>query len=168
VFNLEKALVRGHFADLDDDTVCDMPHEAAWRAEGPLTASLTEPDRNPLSPTRRTHSATLPDCPRPGTGGTRASPSVRPRGRHNRCGAMYLPPRCCHQSPSRLDRLSLVDGTLVLRTEYVNRIMPFHSEMEKRLFTFGTSELSSVYGTRQTCSNPDGRSATRQTQRAGT
>src|SRR5215216_5332792 len=61
VFDLEKVLATGEFADLDGDSVRQMLEEASRLAEGPLADSFAETDRNPPTFDSATHTVTLPE-----------------------------------------------------------------------------------------------------------
>ena len=62
VFEIDKALGQGQFADLDADTVKEMLGEAARLCEGPVAASFVEGDRKPPVFDPETHSVTLPEA----------------------------------------------------------------------------------------------------------
>jgi alkylation response protein AidB-like acyl-CoA dehydrogenase len=61
VFEVDKALGEGQFADLDADTATEMLGEMARLAEGPLADSFVEGDRNPPVFHPDTHTVTLPE-----------------------------------------------------------------------------------------------------------
>ena len=61
VFEIDKALGQGQFADLDADTAKEMLGEMARLAEGPLADSFVEGDRNPPVFHPDTHTVTLPE-----------------------------------------------------------------------------------------------------------
>ena len=60
VFELDKALGHGEFADLDEETAREMLGEIARLAEGPIADSFVEGDRNPPVFDPKTHSVTIP------------------------------------------------------------------------------------------------------------
>jgi alkylation response protein AidB-like acyl-CoA dehydrogenase len=61
VFEVDKALGEGQYADLDADTATEMLGEMARLAEGPLADSFVEGDRNPPVFHPDTHTVTLPE-----------------------------------------------------------------------------------------------------------
>jgi len=58
---LEKALVTGEFGDLDGESAREMLDEAAQQAEGPLSESFADADRNPPTFDPETHLVTIPE-----------------------------------------------------------------------------------------------------------
>ncbi|HRC50658.1 MAG TPA: acyl-CoA dehydrogenase family protein, partial [Gordonia sp. (in: high G+C Gram-positive bacteria)] len=61
LFELEKVLGEGEYADLDRDTVNDMLREVKALSEGPLAEPFANTDRNPPVFDPETHSVSIPE-----------------------------------------------------------------------------------------------------------
>ena len=61
LFELEKVLGEGEYADLDRDTVNDMLREVKALSEGPLAEPFADTDRNPPVFDPETHSVSIPE-----------------------------------------------------------------------------------------------------------